>query len=132
MKQFIVMAAVLPLLMAFLMAFSEDQILSARMAATDDAVYAAKEMARQEGCFTPQIQSWLKKELCRKIKGLDEDDVIVGPDTDTVPVERPGLIHYQFSISMGTRSSGKLLGVRSAGKEYYYIIDSCAASEYLP
>ena len=138
MKQFIVTAAVLPLLLAFLISFAEIQEYSARIAAVDDAVYAAKEMAKQEGCFSEKVQKWLKDELCSKIKGLAESDIIIGSGTDTRPVPRaqansssPGLIHYQISVPMPGRNSGALLGVKRDSGPSYYVIDSFTTSEYI-
>ena len=132
MKQFIVLAAVLPLLLAFLGIFSENQVLRVQMSAVEDTVYAAKEMAKQDGCFTERVQSWLKKELCRKIPGLREEDIVVGPSTDTKPVERSGLIRYRISVPVKRRDPGSLLGARKEPRTYYYVVDSCTSSEYLP
>ena len=139
MKQFIVMAAVLPLLLVFLISFSEIQEQNTVMAAVDDTVYAAKEMAKQEGCFSRKVQDWLKTELCRRIRGLEKNDIIIGSGTDTRPVARvgsaegsSGLIHYQISVPMPRRNSGALLGVKQDGKPKHYVIDSYTTSEYLP
>ena len=139
MKQFIVMAAVLPLLLVFLISFSEIQEQNAVMAAVDDTVYAAKEMAKQEGCFSRKVQDWLKTELCRRIKSLKKDQIVIGSRTDTRPVARAGgadgssgLIRYQISVPMPRRNSGALLGVKQDGKPKYYVIDSYTTSEYLP
>ena len=139
MKQFIVMAAVLPLLLVFLISFSEIQEYNFLTAAADDAVYAAKEMAKQEGCFSEKIQDWLRAELCKRIRGISREDIIIGSKTDTRPVPRAGsaegssgLIRYQISIPMPKRSSGTLLGVKQKSRPFYYIIDSYTTSEYLP
>ena len=144
MKQFIVMAAVLPLLLVFLISFSEIQEQNAVMAAVDDVVYAAKEMAKQEGCFSRKVQDWLETELCRRIRGLDKNDIIIGSGTDTRPVARAGisgpgntggssgLIRYQISVPTPRRNAGALLGVKQDGKPKYYVIDSYTNSEYLP
>lgn len=138
MKQFIVMAAALPLLLVFLISFSEIQVYSVVTAAVDDTVYAAKEMAKQEGCFSAKVQEWLKTELCRRIRGLDKDGIIIGSGTDTRPVPRAGingssgLIRYQVSVPMPGRSSGAILGVKRDEKPKYYVTDSFTTSEYLP
>ena len=138
MKQFIVMAAVLPILLVFLIGFSEIQQQGAVIDAVDDTVYAAKEMAKQEGCFSKKVQDWLKTELCRRIKSLERDSIIIGSGTDTRPVPRAGidgssgLIRYRISVPVPARRAGALLGVRQDEKPKYYVIDSCTSSEYLP
>ena len=142
MKQFIVLMAALPLLLVFLLQFSDQQTYSVKVAAVDDAVYAAKEMAKQEGCFSEKIQNWLRNEICSKIKGLRPEDIIIGRKTDAKPVYRigsgtqrasNGLIHYQVSVPMkGADAAGRLLGVKDSGKTRYYVIDSYTPSELLP
>ena len=141
MKQFIVLMAALPLLLVFLVQFTAQQEYSLKVAAVDDAVYTAKEMAKQEGCFTEKIQNWLKREICSKIKELKPSDIIIGKKTDTRPVYRigsggdgsDGLIHYQVSVPIrGADAAGSLLGIRESGKTKYYVIDSYAPSELLP
>ena len=138
MKQFIVTAAVLPLLIAFLVAFGEIQEQNVIIAAIDDTVYAAKELARQEGCFSEKVQDYLRSQLCKRIKGLKENDVIIGSKTDTVPVFRAGLggssglIRYQVSVAVPAGRSGKLIGVRQRENKPYYVIDSFTVSEYVP
>ena len=130
MKQFIVLMAALPLLLVFMMQFAADQQYAAAVAAVDDAVYAAKEMAKQAGCFTEEIRSWLRREIARKIKGLVPADIIIGSGTDTEPVYRTGLIHYQVSVPLrGLLAGRSLLGVRA--QDSYYVIDSYTPSELL-
>ena len=142
MKQFIVLLAVLPLMLVFLAQFSAEQQLSARMAAVDDAVYTAKEMAKQEGCFSKKIRDRLCSDICSRIKGLKPSDIIFGSGTDTKPVYRvgsskgkrnEGIIHYQVSVPIWTRDPiGSFLGVKNGSGRRYYVIDSCTTSELLP
>ena len=140
MKQFIVLAAALPLLLLFMVQFAADQQYSLAVSAVDDAVYAAKEMAKQEGCFSGEISQWLKEEIAKKIRGVQPEDIIIGSATDTAPVYRmgsipggDGLIHYQISVPMRGFSVGsKLLGIRDTGRTQYYVTDTYVPSELLP
>ena len=140
MKQFIVLAAALPLLLLFMVQFAADQQYSLAVAAVDDAVYAAKEMAKQEGCFTEKITQWLKEEIASKIRGVEPSDIIIGSATDTSPVYRmgsdpegDGLIHYQVSVPMRGFSAGsRLLGLRETARTRYYVTDTYVPSELLP
>ena len=140
MKQFIVLAAALPLLLLFMVQFAADQQYSLAVSAVDDAVYAAKEMAKQKGCFTEDIMQWLREEIAGKIRGVEPSDIIIGSATDTSPVYRMGsvpdgngLIRYQVSVPMRGFSAGSsLLGVRDDGRTRYYVTDSYVPSELLP
>ena len=139
MKQFIVLAAVLPLLLVFMVQFSEEQAYSLRTAAIDDALYTAREMARQDGCFSARVTGWLKKELCRKIKGLKEEDIIIDPATDTRPVLRAGtgrgdgLIYYRVCVRVDPPRAGlALLGGKKSDKKTYYVVEGFTPSERLP
>lgn len=132
MKQFIVLAAVLPLLLFFLLAYTEEQIVSTQIAAADDVIYAAKEMAKQKGCFSPEIQNWVKREICVRVQGIRESDIIIGSGTDVRPVVRPGLIRYQVSFPVRTFDAGALLGVKNRASGKYYVHDSVTTSEYVP
>ena len=140
MKQFIVLSAALPLLLLFMMQFAADQQYSLAVSAVDDAVYAAKEMAKQEGGFTAEIRQWIKEEIAGKIKGVEPADIIIGSSTDAGPVYRigsvpdgDGLIRYQVSVPMRGFSAGSsLLGIKDAGRVRYYVTDSYVPSELLP
>ena len=138
MKQFIVLAAILPLLLVFVIQFSADQQYDIAVAAVNDAVYAAKERAKQEGCFTGEIIDWLRKEISGKIQGLDPADIVIGSGTDTEPVYRigtdggSGLIHYQISIPMKNITAGRGLLHMSGEPDRWYVIDSYTPSERLP
>ncbi len=138
MKQFIVLAATLPLLLVFIMQFSADQQYRLSVVAVDDAVYAAKEMARQEGCFTPEIIDWLKQEISKKVKSVEPAEVVIGKGTDTEPVYRitaaggTGLIHYQISVPMKNTMAGRSLLHASGEPVRWYIIDAYTPSELLP
>ena len=140
MKQFIVLSAALPLLLIFMVQFAADQQYSLAVSAVDDAVYAAKEMAKQDGGFTEEIRQWLAEEIARKLKGVEPADVIIGSATDAGPVYRigsvpdgDGLIRYQVSVPMkGFSAGGKLLGIKDTGRVRYYVTDSYVPSELLP
>ena len=139
MKQFIVLAAVLPLLLIFLVQFSEEQVYGMKTAAIEDTVYTAREMAKQDGCFSARVVKWLKEELCRKIKGLKAEEIIIGPGTDTSPVYRSGtgrgrgLIYVRIRVAIDPPGAGlSLLGLRKSDKKQYYVVEGYTPSERLP
>ena len=143
MKQFLVLAAILPLMLVFFVQFSMDQINSSRIGILSDMVYAAKEEAKQEGCFTAQIKSSLTANIASALQ-IDPSDVRIEA-TDTVRYRimdadgygsgdwERGLIYYKVSVPIGELMAGRrLFGIREQDNVYYYTIESYTASERLP
>ena len=143
MKQFLVLAAILPLMLVFFVQFSMDQINSSRIGILSDMVYAAKEEAKQEGCFTAQIRNELTANIASALQ-IDPSDVRIEA-TDTVRYRimdadrygtedwERGLIYYKVSVPIGELMAGRrLFGIREQDNVYYYTIESYTASERLP
>ena len=143
MKQFLVLAAILPLMLVFFVQFSMDQINSSRIGILSDMVYAAKEEAKQEGCFTAQIKSELTANIASALQ-IDPADVRIEA-TDTVRYRimeadrygnddwERGLIYYKVSVPIGELMAGRrLFGIREQDNVYYYTIENYTASERLP
>ena len=143
MKQFLVLAAILPLMLVFFVQFSMDQINSSRIGILSDLVYAAKEEAKQEGCFTQQIRNGLTADISSALH-IDPSDVRIEA-TDTVCYRimeadgygnddwERGLIYYKVSVPIGELMAGRrLFGIREQDNVYYYTIESYTASEKLP
>lgn len=145
MKQFLVLCAVIPLMLVFFVQFTMDQNNSARIGRLNDLVYAAKEEARQQGCFTDEIRDRLTAGIARDldidpsliiIEATDESDVryrvMSAAGYGSSDWER-GLIHYKISVPIGQVMAGrKLFGIREEDNTYNYVIESYAASERLP
>ena len=143
MKQFLVLAAILPLMLVFLVQFSMDQINSSRIGILSDVVYTAKEEAKQEGCFTQQIRNDLTARISSALQ-IDPSDIRIEA-TDTVRYRimdadgygdddwERGLIYYKVSVPIGELMAGRrLFGIREQDNVYYYTIESYTASEKLP
>ena len=145
MKQFLVLLAVLPLMLVFFVQFSMDQINSSRIGRLSDLVYAAKEEARQEGCFTDEIRARLTAQISNEF-GIDPSLVLIeatgeqdrryrimSADGYGASDWERGLIHYRISVPVGEIMAGrKLFGIREEDNTYNYVIDSLAAREKLP
>lgn len=143
MKQFIVLVAILPLMLVFFVQFSMDQVNSSRTGLLTDMVYAAKEKAKQEGCFTKDITDELRDNICSAF-GISPSDVVIEA-TDTVKYRimdagtytqadwERGLIYYKVSVPVGELMAGRrLFGIRESDNTYLYTIESYTASERLP
>ena len=133
MKQFIVLAAVLPIMLLFLAQFALDQMNDTKISLAGDVVHAAKEQAKQNGGF--DVES-LRSELAEKLK-VDESLIIIeASPAGSVPRilengER-GIINYYVKFPVGSVMTGKsFFGIKD-NKTYGYVIESCAPSEYLP
>ena len=142
MKQVIVLAAVLPLLLVFFLQFACEQQSSTNIDMLTDIVYAAKEEARQQGCFTEKIKSKMTASICEKL-GVSEADVTVEAtesvkyrinSTDGMSedeIER-GMIYYRVTAPVGKLTAGRsLFGLKEDGNTYYYTVEGRAASERL-
>ena len=132
MKQFIVLIAVLPIMMVFLLQFSVDQVNSEKIAYIQSVVYSAKEDAKQEGCFTDEIRERIKSEISQ---GLDipEEYVEVTADDEVKYRYSKGegrLINYKVSVRLdGIMAGGALLGISEDENSTVYTIKSYTASE---
>ena len=118
MKQLIVLAAVLPILMIFTMQTLYDQRSNRSISIVNDIVHAAKEEARVEGGFTWEIQGRLRRSL--------SDALSVAPDDIRIVCsERGGLLYYRVEAPIrNVMAGGRLLGISEAENRYMYVIDS--------
>ncbi|MBQ5437877.1 MAG: hypothetical protein IIU32_09400 [Firmicutes bacterium] len=142
MKQFLVLTAILPLMLVFFLQFAMDQQNSARVQAVSDLVYAAKEEARQEGCFTNDIKQRLASSIAGRL-GISPSDVVIDADSSVKyrledvsgltdgQLER-GMIHYRVTVPVGRMMAGRsLFGLKEEGNVYCCTIEGRAASERL-
>ncbi len=135
MKQFIVMLAVLPLMLVFLLQFSLEQQNSVKIAAVSDIVYAAKEEVKQAGAFTAEIQAGMKRRISERL-GIPESEIVIESELSEVyrvDSERGrGIISYRVSVPIGSIVAGRsLFGIREEDNRYVYTIRSITASEKL-
>lgn len=132
MKQFIVLMAVLPIMMIFLMQFTTDQVNGEKVAYIQSVVYAAKEDAKQEGCFTEEIRSRIVKEISEGISVPAECIEVISDDEVKYRYAKGDgrLIHYKVSVRLdGVMAGGKFLGISDSENTATYVIDNYTASE---
>jgi len=143
MKQFLVLMAVLPLLLVFLVQFSLDQINNSRLGLLSDYVYTAKEEAKQEGYFSEEILNELRSNIAKAFDIMPSDIIIQATQsvryrvmsTDSLSEDNfeRGLIYYKVSVPIQEIMAGRrLFGIKEEDNSYYYTIESYAASERLP
>ncbi len=133
MKQLIVLMAVLPILMVFVLQMTYDQKVTAQISAVQGIVYSAKEDARQEGAFTSEIQAGMKAQIAKKL-GISESEVILECDEEIKKrdgIAQNRMINYKVTVPIrDVMAGGSLLGV-SDDNEITFVIDSFTASEKL-
>jgi hypothetical protein len=134
-KQFIVLAATLPLLMVFVMQFALEQMNQGRIAALQELVYGAKEQAKQEGRFTPAIKQALARDIAARFK-IAESDVVIEADNHVKyrrnRFDEREMIAYRIEVPIEKIMAGnRLMGISDEANAGRYVIEGRTASEKL-
>lgn len=135
MKQVIVLAAILPLLLVFVVQFTlQEKNAQMKMGITSE-VYAAAEQARQDGYFTAANISWLKAQLASRA-GTEESEIRI--TADGVPKYRVNSydenerIHYKVEVPIKKAMAGnRFFGIRDEENRGIFVIENDVASERL-
>lgn len=135
MKQFIVLLGVLPIMLVFLFQFTLDQNNSHNIGRFQDLVYASKEEAKQQGCFTNEIRTDLVQKISSEF-GIAEQDVELTADAipkyRTNSFDKRELIYYKVSVPIKQLMAGnKFYGISDEENQTKYTIESWTASELL-
>jgi hypothetical protein len=135
MKQFIVLAAILPLLMVFVTQFALEQANQGRIAALQELVYGAKERAKQEGRFTPEIKSALARDIAERF-GINAGDVVVEADNRVKyrqnRFDEREMIEYRVEAPIKRIMAGnRMMGISDENNAGRYVIKGSTASEKL-
>ena len=119
MKQFMVMCAVLPLLLAIIIQLSLDQINSYKLSAINQAVYSVAQESKQKGRYDYDM---LNDRLVNDVR-IDPEFISYGEDHNIY--HRGATIPYYIKIKIDK----PMVGMMVKKNYYYYVIDSCTASE---
>ena len=135
MKQFIILIGILPFLLVFLMQYSLEQQNHHRLTLLQQAVYTAKEQAKQDGYFTKENLDTLKANILSNFD-LMENEILI--QATTIPRYRVNsfdereLIHYKVEVPLNKiMAGGKLFGISDDDNCSMYKIESYTASERL-
>lgn len=132
MKQFIVLMAILPILLIFMLQFILDNKNSHVIGRVQDIIFAAKEEAKQEGFFTAEIKEGMKRSIGEAV-GIEPEEVVIESDDEMKFRYETGegrLIRYRVEVPMKeVMAGGRLFGIPDEENRYVYIIDSYTASE---
>lgn len=132
MKNFVTAIACMILLMTMVVQYGSEQVNHARISYAQKAIHNAKEIAKQEGCFTEENVANLKKSISEKF-GLTEDEVVIsatGPEDRKV---RGELIHYSVTFPVKNYIGGATVwGISEEDNIVTKTYDFETTSEYLP
>ena len=132
MKQFIVLTAILPILLLFMTQLVYDQKNNDAVNQIQALVYAAKENAKQEGCFTADIKGKLRKDLSEAL-GLAPDEIVIESSEEVKYRYNKGedrLIRYRVEVPVKNVMAGAgFFRMTEEENTVRYVIDSYTASE---
>ncbi len=143
MKNLIVLAAVLPFLLLFMMQFTLDQKNSENIGRLQNYVYAAKEEAKQEGCFSDKIEEKMKNQIAEDFEISSEEIQVEATKNIQYRMNHieegggdsplRGMIHYRVSVPIEKVIAGNhFFGIEDKENRGMYVIESYTASEKLP
>lgn len=135
MKQFIVILAILPFLIFFILQYSLEQKNHYNINQFQNIVYTAKEKAKQDGCFTTQNINNLKNKISTQFN-IPQDQIII--EATQVPKYRLNqfsqceLIHYKVSVPIEKLIAGNhMWSISDEDNKKMYTIDNYTSSELL-
>lgn len=132
MKQFIVLLAILPILLLFMMQIGYEQKNIAKVNLIQSIVYSAKEDAKQAGYFSIEQQEQVIQELL-SIPGVDGATMT---SNQTIPQKRYSLgsnrfIDYRIELVMTDIMAGGGTIIDKENNRYVYVLEGYTASEFL-
>ena len=106
-------------------------------------MYTAREEARQEGCFTREIESRLKRRVAEAFRISEEEIELEATRTVQYRVQsgegfdpngrQRGMIHYKVTVPIQRLMAGhRLFGIKESDNKGKYTVEGYAASERLP
>lgn len=135
MKQFIVLIAVFPLMMAFVLQFGAQQSTDYRLQMINSTVESACEKAKTEGCFSEANISELRSRLS-EISDCSEEDIEVDVSEDvkyrTGQYDQREMIKYRIAVPVrDIMAMPGLFGISEEENSMTYVLESEVASERL-
>jgi hypothetical protein len=132
MKQFIVLLAVLPIMLLFMMQIAYEQKNISNINHIQAIVYSAKEDAKQAGYFSQPHKDQISQELLA-LPGVEEVTVTSSQDS---PQERYSLgsnrfIDYRIELVLTNVMAGGGTIIEKEKNRYTYVLEGYTASEFL-
>jgi hypothetical protein len=120
--------ACIMILLAFVLQFTQNQVLHNRISAVDQAVNAFREIVKQEGCITVSNEAQLREKVA-EILGCGEEDIVVSGERS--PVFRGKVIAYTVEVPLGEIvTTASFWGISDEDNQVNYTISRYTTSEY--
>jgi hypothetical protein len=138
MKQLIVLAAVLPILLVFLAQFTLDQQNGIAIGILQEQVYTAKEKAKQKGYFSEDIKDELRSGISQALRISPQDVSIEATETLQYRINHfdpggRGILHYKITIPIsGLMAGGRMMGLDENANSSTFTVEGSTASERIP
>jgi ABC-type tungstate transport system substrate-binding protein len=130
-KQFIVLAAVLPILLAFVMQFTLIQVHHSRLIRAEEAIHSARIEAGISGGFTTETRAALAAKLAA-IYGVAPAEI--GMSLDMEDGQPRHVIAYKITLPVSQIiAANRLFGISDSDNSGYYTIEgeTLNLSEYM-
>lgn len=95
MKNLITSIASIVILLLFVMQFATNQLTYNKISDVDKALNNFKEVAKQEGCISPENKRLLKDNLTKTLDCEESDILVTGTETK---IDRGGKIYYSLTV----------------------------------
>lgn len=135
MKQFIVMTAVLPFLLIFMLQFTVEQVNHHHISHLQQIVNESAQVAKQDGFFTEENINRMRTEIA-SVFSISPAEIVI--EADTTPKYRVNrfdereLIHYKVQVPIDRLVAGSsFFGISDSENRGMYTIESYTASELL-
>lgn len=135
MKQFIVLLAVFPMMLAFLMQFTVQQNMDYRIQCINQAVENACEQAKTEGAFSQENLSALRSEVSR-VTSCGEEHIRIETSEDvkyrTGAYDTREMISFHMAVPLqGISAMPALFGISEEENQLLYVLENEFPSERL-
>ena len=129
MKDLITAMGSAAILLAFLLQFTQNQVIFFRMITVEQEVNAFKEVCKQDGCITKQNEKKLRKAAAEILSCSAGEVRISGTKERKKRGER---IHIRVTAPVrGVIGASSFWGIRKRDNQFRYVIDRYTTSEYI-
>lgn len=134
MKECVAFFICIVLISPFMSQYTVQAVNSSRMSRVETIVNTAKEQARQEGCFTPEITARMVSDIEKA--GVDQGDITVdvtpSPKYRADTFDERELIHYEVGIKIDKKiAANKMFGIPDEENQGVFTVQGAVASEKL-
>ena len=129
MKNLITSMACIMILLAFVLQFTQNQVIHNRVTAVDQAANNFKEVVKQQGCIEVENEKRLKEEIARILSCSTAEVKVTG---DRKAVFRGEIIHYRVEVPIKKIiNQPGFWGLNKDKNRFGYRVDRYTTSEYI-